>query len=721
MFPVILPAQRLLNRSNKSISMDGNDNNTSTKKESNGKDEKKKDEKFPVGLRVWTISRFNEMDSVAIDTFSHMFQNKNFTEGPTGHYNTLGNMGSPRLSHLFVERPEFNYFIFSQPYDFFIKPFSTFHFTNTLSPITNITYFETTSRDDGEDRITAKYAVNMNKQIGFGLNMDYLYGRGYYSYQSTSQFNTTLYGSVIKDQYQAHFMLFSNYLKTAENGGITDDDYIKNPQNFPSNFGTTDIPTNFSKVWNKMYINGIQLTHSYSLGFHKIILRKDSTQNKKPDGVKLLKTINEKTVPDALAKPLPISRDSSMHKMIPIEQQKDSMPKENVIFIPVTSFIHTLIVSYNQKKFLANEDLSDFFTDNYFTGDSTLDKITNTTISNLFAIELREGFNKWALAGVRLFAQHDLNHYSLPSSPTLFNKFNENRLTLGGMLLRRKGKVLNYNLLGQVSSDGSSWGEFELRGNSDLKAKILGDSINLNLHGSVLNQRPTFFYRHFQSKYLWWDNENLNKQFTTRLGAILSNSKTKTKISFDIENIKNYTYFNSIATSVQKTSGKTITTTTAQVLQAGNNIQLLSLVFNQDFKWGILNWENEAAYQTTTDKEVLPLPAISAYSNLYLLFPIAKVLRVEFGGDVRYFSSYYAPTYNAALGMYTNQASANKIKIGNYPLINVYANFHLKHTRFYIMYSHVNYSSDGGSSFLAPHYPINPRILKLGLSWNFFN
>ena len=23
--------------------------------------------------------------------------------------------------------------------------------------------------------------------------------------------------------------------------------------------------------------------------------------------------------------------------------------------------------------------------------------------------------------------------------------------------------------------------------------------------------------------------------------------------------------------------------------------------------------------------------------------------------------------------------------------------------------------------FLAPHYPINPRVLKFGLSWNFYD
>ena len=61
------------------------------------------------------------------------------------------------------------------------------------------------------------------------------------------------------------------------------------------------------------------------------------------------------------------------------------------------------------------------------------------------------------------------------------------------------------------------------------------------------------------------------------------------------------------------------------------------------------------------------------------------------------------------------------IKVGNHPVLSAYLNFHLKHTRFYIMASHFNYSKEGGTTFGAPHYPINPFNLRLGLSWNFFN
>lgn len=732
-------AQRVITNSNQEFG-----NTSRTKSGANNKDNKNKKE-APVGIRTWTVSRFNEIDSCTIDTFSHQFHKENYTEGITGRYNSLGNMGSPRQSRIFTDRSGFDYFIFSQPYDFFLKPFESFHFTNTLSPITNITYHETTSTDNGEDHIHAKYAINIDKTAGIGFHLNYLYGRGYYAHQNTSQFGATLYGSVIKDRYQAHVRLFSNYLKIAENGGIIDDAYITHPEKFPSSFSTPDIPTNLDRVWNKMYVNGGEITHSYSLGFYrikgnpklsfqdsvklKLIRKKELALRLKTDSISD-STATNKTTAAVLPVADSINADSisapeTSKRILRVDEdtktEKESLPEVERYFVPVTSFIHSLQVLSNERLFKSNQNLSKFFTNDYYlAGDSTNDKIRNVQVSNMFAIELREGFNKWAVSGLRLFVQHDFNHYAMPLSPLTYNSYNENRVSLGAMLLRRQGQYFNYKLLGQTSSDGKSWGEFELKGSGSLHLPLLGDTVGLKVYGSVVNQRPTFFYRHYHSRFLMWDNDNLDNQFTTRVGAVLTSNKTKSRLSVDFQNIKKFTYFasNYTARTINTNIYNTIST---NVCQSAGNIQLFTASLNQDFRLGILNWENEVVYQKVSDIDALPLPDISLYTNLYLLFRIAKVLRVEFGGDMRYFTSYYAPTYDPALGMFSNQPLIDKVKVGNYPIFDVYANFHLKHTRFYVMYSHVNYSNDGSKSFRAPHYPANPGMLKLGLSWNFFN
>ena len=97
------------------------------------------------------------------------------------------------------------------------------------------------------------------------------------------------------------------------------------------------------------------------------------------------------------------------------------------------------------------------------------------------------------------------------------------------------------------------------------------------------------------------------------------------------------------------------------------------------------------------------------------------MLKCDLGADLRYFTKYYAPDYSPMLGQYAVQENAERVKTGSYPVVNVYANFHLKHTRFFVMMSHVNSGSGNKEYFFTPHYPLFERVLRMGLSWNFFN
>ncbi len=663
-------------------------------------DRKKKSEKIPTGIKAWTLHKdFGTVDSTQVDTLPHTFQNSNFSDGPYGEYNTLGNLGSPRHPRLFTLRSmDFSQFIFADPHDYFITTFDQVRFTNTKSPFTNLTYHECGDREDGEDRFRALFAVNASRDIGFGFNIDYLYGRGYHDHQSTSDLGGTLWGSINKEKYNAHFTVYTNYLKTGENGGITNDDYVKNPENFPSRFDTKDIPTNLSKAWNKIHADGAQLTHSYSLGFRRY--NNDTTA----------------TAADTLQ---PAEPDPT-YDAAGLAQDTATLKRDSTYtFVPVTSFIHTLKLARNTHKFIANEDLSGFYTESFFDNDSTSVRHTHTNVTNLLAVQLNEGFNRWAMAGIRLFAQHEYDRFTQPKGRLLSETTAENTFTLGGALYREQGGSLNFNLLAQTSGSGDTWGEFELDGNASIQFRLARKQMKLKAFAHIINREPTYFYRHFHSHHIWWDKE-LKNQTSTRIGGTVSSELTRTRLTLDAQNISHYTYFANSQSLIPDTEDETYTMAT-DVRQAGDDIQLLSLRLDQDFRAGILNWENRIAYQTTSDKHVYPLPTLNVYTNLDLLFHIAKVLRVEFGADMRYFTKYEVPTYSPELGMFAIQAPENRIKAGNHPVINVYANFHLKHTRFYVMAHHVNYNKEGGNVFLAPHYPYNPFILKLGLSWNFFN
>ena len=732
--------------------------NMTSRNKTNRKDTLKNEKEIPEGIKVWTIdSRFGDRKPALPDTLSHMFMNTVFTTGLRGEYNTTGNLGAPRINRVFTDRKNEGQFIFTQPFDFFITPIGQFHFTNTLSPFTNITYNTAGNRLNGEDHLTTKFGVNAGKKLGVGFKFDYLYGRGYYQDQSTAHFNYTMYGSYIGDHYQAHLLLSTNHQKVTENGGITNDNYIIHPESYSDKYTTSEIPIVLSQNWNRNDNQHIFFTHRYNLGFSRKVpmtadeikakkfamaskkenesskQEKETSRNNKkdepiegrPDNAKIMGTEpdGQKKTNDRLA----LDKHTA-DSLLSIESKKQAdsmwMKKE---FVPVTSFIHTIQFDNYRRIYQAYNTPSNYYANNYnvqeyLSGDSIYDKTRYYSLKNTFALSLLEGFNKWAKAGLKAFITSNLRHFTLPNA-TGIDSCNEHNLSIGAQLSKTQGKLLHYDAIAETWLTGSDVGQMKLDVNADLNFKLFGDTLTLSANGFLYRLNPTFYYRHFHSRHAWWDNNNLSKIIHSRIQGILNYQKTRTTLRVEIDEIKNYTYFASSYNTVNDNR-----VNHAIVVKQNNGlIHLLTASISQDFTFGPINWENMITYQNSSNKTVLPVPALNIYSNLYLRFKIAHVLRCDFGADVRYFTKYYAPDYVPILGQYAIQTntdtngSDNRIEIGNYPVANVYANFHLKHTRFFIMLSHFNAGTGRKNYFFTPHYPLNQSILRFGLSWNFFN
>lgn len=746
---------------------DGNVTRRSTK---HNADSLGTDKEIPKGIKVWTVDeRFGDIRKAELDTVPHMFMNTIFGTGLRGEYNTLGNVGTPRINRVFIDRQDDGQFLFTQPYDYFVKPVSTFHFTNTLSPFTNLTYNTAGNRTNGEDHFTAKFGVNAGKRLGVGFNFDYIYGRGYYQNQSTSHFNYTMYGSYLGDRYQAHLLFSTNHQKVTENGGITDDNFVLHPESFDDNFATNEIPTVLENNWNRNDNQHVFLSHRYNVGFKRKVkmteeeikakkfameAKRDSEERKRreeerrkaedegrdfnEDNVKEKKTYagrpsdakiagNEPTATDSIGKGGRINVDSkemadSLAK-VSAKAAADTMWMKDE-YVPVTSFIHTMKLDNYKRIYQAYNTPADFYADNYvagpYAGDSIYDKTSHLRFQNTFAISMLEGFNKWAKAGVKAFVTSDLRRFVLPSSDsnTATTSYNEHNLSVGGQLSKTEGKTLHYNVTAETWLLGEDLGQLKIDGAVDLNFPLFGDTVTLAAKGFFHRNNPTFYYRHYHSRHFWWDNTSLSKELHSRVEGLFSYRKTNTTLRVAFDEIQNYTY---LAMGYNIADDHSRKGNTMEVRQKGGAITLLTLSLAQNFKLGPLNWENVITYQKSTDNDVLPVPDLNIYTNLYLRFKIAQVLKCDFGADGRYFTKYYAPDYSPALGQYAVQTGDNRVQTGNYPLVNIYANFHLKHTRFFVMMSHVNAGSGNRQYFLTPHYPLNQRVFRFGLSWNFFN
>lgn len=615
------------------------------------------------------------------DTLSHLFQNNNMTNGQKGTYSYLGNLGSPRISRLYFEREASNDFIFDAPFDFFIKNPDQFRFTDTKSPHLNLTYNKAGDRNNGEERIKGYFVSNFNKKNGIGMDMDYLLGRGRYADQSTSMFDARFYAYHHGKSYSIHTSFNTDQLKIAENGGIEDKRYITNPEAMAEGkkqYAPEDIPFIMTSTWNNIKRRQLLLSQSLTLK-------------------------GDFAVTDSIG-------DSTFT----YNDRRD-----------VSKISHTLEVSYLKRRYIYHEVPENYYQHD-FLNDDGMDITDNILISNSINLSLLEGFSKWAVAGLSAYARYEFIQFSMPDtlssgrSSEYIHKFREGNVFVGGLLERESGKNISFKIQAETVIAGEDIGDFNINGDINLTFPFLKENAVFGATTSIRNREPLFYQNKYHARDCWWDNK-FDKELSTRIGGFIEINRLNTRISADIENISNYIYLIDNGTSTTLGTENTVLHN-LQYLQNSGSIQIASATLNQDFALGPLYWDNSITYQISGDNDILPLPELNIFSDLYLKFNYAKRLRIELGANVSYFTEYAAPAYSPALGQYNMQNKNSEIKVGGYPLVNAYVNCSLRGVRFYLMFYHVNEgASSNMNSFFVPNYPLNPRMLHMGISWTFFD
>lgn len=695
-------------------------------------DSTKSNKEIPKGIYVWTVDRkFGDVSPAEVDTLPHLYPTTTLNTGKYGEYNTTGNNYTARLNRIYIDRPESQQFVFTAPYSYVYLEPDQLHFTNTLSPITNISYDNCGDKTDGEDHLRVKFATNAGKRIGLGFDVNYAYARGYYANQSTSHLGATLYGSYLGDQYNMHLMFSTYHQKATENGGITNDNYIVHPESMESTFNTNEIPTVLTRDWNRNDNLHLFLTHRYSLGFYReekmteaeIKAKQFAKESKKEKLAKKKEKDKENDENGGVG-----TNEEQLADLELAETSKEGSDSTKKAFVPVTSIIHTLEAHTDDRTYLSYGSTDGLYANSYFkqnytgTRDSLNDQTKHLQVKNTVALALLEGFNKWAKAGLKIFATHEIRNFEMDdtlSGMPVRRKETENNISIGGQLIKSQGRTLHYNASAELWTIGEDAGQLKADFNTDLNFSLFGDTLTLAAHGHFYRLNPTYFQRHYHSKHFWWDNNDLSMETHTRIEGLFKYKKTKTSLRVAIEEIQNYTYLGMAYLIDDSNLRKGLT---ASISQNTGNINLLTAQLQQHFKLGPLNWENVLTYQNCSNQEVLPVPTFNIFTNLYLGFKIARVLSVELGACATYFTEYDAPDFCPQLNQYAVQENPNsRISLGNFPFIDAYVNMHLKRARFFVMMNNVGSSLGNRMSFLTPHYPINSSVLHMGVSWNFFN
>ena len=619
--------------------------------------------KLLTRYNIWKINeRTGERYTATADTLLYNYQHTTLPEGNSVAMGYLGNLGSPVISKLFFDCAERSHFFFYDAYFPYNMDVDKQLFFNTRVPYSRINYQSAGDNVNKEERLQTRFTMNFNRHLNVGFDLDFINAKGYYASQAAKQNNFSAYANYLSDRIEVHAFASQVSATNFENGGISDSTFIVNPEAIEQSFNSQDIPTQYINTWNRMKTKQYYMSARYNLGYNQPTLNPEEKE-----------------------------------------------------FIPVASIILTSRYKEQYRRFLSYDTtrvtlpdgdvvgrIDTLYKNNYYK--SAVDDSTRfSTLKNTLALSMREGFRDWVKFGLTVFVEHETRNFNLLD--TIGDgryKHKEQATTIGGILSKQQGKYLRFNAQADIGVLGENMGEFRINGNIETTLNILGKETNLSAQAYIKNLKPKFLEQQYHSKYFWWNN-NFDDTRRVYIGGKLFIPSTKTTLSVGVENIQNHIYFDK----------------TKLPFQDGDNIQVVSARIDQDFKAGVFNWNNSIVYQTSSNEEAIPLPSLSAYSNLFIKTKIANELTLQLGVDAHYHTEYYAPGYEPALLQFYNQ---RKKKVGNYPIMTGYANMHLKQMRFFVMmYNIADFVMKKPNYFSLPDYPVNPTIFKFGVSVNLNN
>jgi len=258
------------------------------------------------------------------------------------------------------------------------------------------------------------------------------------------------------------------------------------------------------------------------------------------------------------------------------------------------------------------------------------------------------------------------------------------------------------NISGKASYilKGSNYqGDFDISGLASisiLRKKPYKTSFNFEIQ--ISNHEVPYFYKNYYSNHFWWEND-FSKIQTNKISAYIIQKGMK--LGADIFKVTDYVYVG-------------FDTLPAQYNQS---LEVFKAYFSKNQRFGKLDLDGTFVYQNVSDDDVLRLPEFMAYFSAALNFNIIKgALTTRAGADINYFSEYYANSYMPAIRSFYLQ---NEKKVGNNFHVNVFIDFNVKRTRFFLKAQNVLEAFGQHNFYQVPHYPLQDFAIKFGLSWRF--
>lgn len=616
---------------------------------------------LPVLLDT-TLNRFNEHEPWMTKSYANTY---------------LGNFGTPYVSNLFSSQPRASQYRFGEYLQGYFHRPEDLLFFRTRTPYSVATHTNGGSRKLAEQTIKFLHTQNISKAWNAGILYDGFSSNGMYENQRTTHSSFSLFSSYESERYNAFGSISLGFHKMQENGGLSDYLFFESDEN--KDISEAQV-MRFAGMKNLVQEFSLFMVQRYRFGRYQFV------------------------------------------------NETDSVPT----FVPTRFTLeHNLQILRTGRTFSAGEipaEMAKHLPPPQFSTTFTNDKALLRTFRNDFYLAITERPLKKITAGFKAGIVTELDRYNHPVRPdTLYDEtdtvvlaikkstsLNYTNIGVAGSFYNSSGKQFNFDLNGEIFLTGYKSGNMEL--NALFYKHFYPEKGKATLHfgAGFINRKPSYFMNGYNSNYFRWDN-NFSTSKELSLFGQYSQPSRQFKASVDLWQLNDFAYFDSLALPAQTAKG----------------FQVLAVSAEKGITVGKFGFLFKGTWQHSGHKEVLPLPAFAGYQSGFYDFMLVKnVLQIQLGYELYYFTKFQAYQYQPALGVFHLQNHRPDLgrplsEIGDYPYVDLFVNAKLKRVRFFVQYEHANALRMPGNKkrayYTAYHYPEHEAMLKIGLSWSFYD
>lgn len=596
---------------------------------------------------------------VGVQNFSPLVQPRNPTVG-------TGNLGLAATSLLFNPAKTIGFDAGFHSFDYYLLNHNDVRFYKARTPFTSVYYVNSGEK---EQMLKLIHTQNIKKNWNAGANYNRIGANGTYTNQRGDHLNASVFTwyESPNNRYNIWVDGVFNTVKAQENGAIVNLDIFS-----PGGSKLVDKRAEAVRLYTAKQLwkkNSFLIKQSYFVG------RIDSTGKNNAQNILPTNKISHTFM-----------YDHSSYSFRKDEAETDDIP--------------VLSVGPDKKNY-----------DPIYTNDSTNVKhIQNEFIYSFFLRAKGSSVIKNELkinAGIK----HDLYYYAQYSTArdttVISDEFSsfQNLTLLGNLSYRFSNKVdLDFNV--QQIFQGRHIGDFMYEAKSNLLFSKKAGRIVMGAY--VQNKSPEEIFNEYRGNHYQWNLRNtLDRTKTVNLSFSYLNDVLKLDASAAYYLVTNYLYF------AEGDSSKSIVPK-----QESSAINLLKISVGKRFEFGSFHFDSYVVYQKTDSQNLLRTPEVYTFNSFYKNQTFFKVLKTQIGFDVRYNTSYNALSYSPAASQFYNGVD---VVFSSKPVVDVWVKAGLRRANLFVKYDYANQNLFSNGYYTVNDYPMQDRMLKFGLTWNFYD